>query len=259
MLVYAGLDGKIDQVGPSHPPGSQMVIGGRFAIPLPAGVELPLDGSAHLFPRDGKDVTTSAFAELARQLPGVSGFYVNPLLSAADVAALDFDGVLVDDSVRPSARLPARFGSGREPGPEGGMLGCSTFLPGVNSAVSPPRPGLVVTKPIDLRSNLPVCRGKVVYPARVRAYWQLQRLETTLDASSDVGAMRGEVVGQKVMTELSHHPDGFAAYFSVDGKSFCKVGLLDPIQPCDRLDRVVLAFRNDSPLRLHLVHYGLFF
>ena len=116
-----------------------------------------------------------------------------------------------------------------------------------------------VTKPIDLRANLPVCNGKVVYPATVRLYWQLQRLETTLDASSDLGRIQGEVVGQKYLTELSHRPDGFSAYFSVDGKSFCKVGLLEPVQPCDRLDRAVLAFRNDSGQRINVVHYGLFF
>lgn len=259
MLVYGDLDGSVSQVGPSHPPGVQTIISGRYAVPLPFGVELPLGPSAHFLPRDGKDVVTAAFAELARKLPGVSGFYVNPLLTDADVAALDFGGVLVDDSVRPAARFPARFGSGREPGPSSGMLGCSTFMPAANRLVAPARPGLVVTKPIDMKSNLPRCGGKILYPSLIRVYWQLMRLETTVDASSDLGAVSGEVVGQKVMTELSHFPDGFSAYFSTDGKSYCKVGLLDPLQPCDKMDTVYLAFRNDSGARLNLVHYGLFF
>lgn len=260
MLVYAGLDGRIDQVGPSHRPGSRMVIGGRFAYPLPEGVDLPLDSSAHFFPRDGRDVATSAFAEMARKLPGVSGFYVNPLLTPSDAAELDDDGVLVDDSTKPSSRLPARFGSGRRPGPHEGMLGCSTFLPAANRSVTPPRPGLVVTRPIDLAAALPRCGGRITYPTSLRVYWRLQRLEATHDVSSEVGSVRGEVVGQKWVTELSSHPAGFKAYLSADGKSFCQVGLLDPVRPCDQPDRVVLAFRNDSPdQRLNLVYYGLFF
>lgn len=259
MIVYAELDGSVSQVGPSHAPGTQTVVSGRFAIPLPPGVELPLAAAAHLAPRDGKDVVSAAFSELARRLPGVSGFYANPLLSADDVAALDFGGVLVDDSSKPAKRYPARFGSGREPGPQGGMLGCSTFLPGVNSSVSPARPGLLVTKPIVLTPYLPTCGGKTVYPGSIRVYWRLQRLEATVDASSDVGTVSGELVGQKVLTELSHEPEGFSAYLSTDGKSFCEVGLLDPIKTCDKLDRVVLAFRNDGSLRINMVHFGLFF
>lgn len=259
MLVYADIGGGISQVGPSHAPGTQTTISGRFAIPLPPGVEIPVGASAHLQPRDGKDVVSAAFSELARRLPGVSGFYVNPLLVAEDVAALDFGGVLVDDSAKPARRLPARFGSGREPGTGAGMLGCSTFLPPANKSTSPARPGLLVTKPIVLTPYLPRCAGKVSYPDSIRVYWQLQRLEATVDASSGLGTVSGEVVGQKVLTELSHAPAGFSAYLSTDGKSFCEVGLLDQVRTCDALDRVVLAFRNDGDQRVNLAYFGLFF
>lgn len=245
------------RVGPDLDPGSRVDVTGKFLFPTPSQAGDLRWTSPHLAPRDGQDVSSSAFGRLAQRL-GAGTALVNPFLQPSDTDQLDFNGSIPDDVAKVPRSIPARFCAGRGAGPQGGGApGLVSVLP-ASLADTPPLPGLLVTKPIDLTPYLGDCRKDGVL--WVRVYWRLALVERTHDWSSDFGALAGRVNASRRYHVEPGAVDGFSVLVAAgSGKSFCRTKLLDPVLLCAPAKSVTLAFRNDSAQRVYLLHYAIFF
>jgi hypothetical protein len=237
-------------------------ISGKFAIPVVTGVEFPVDSSSYVLDGtgdvDGGDVSSISYSHLLAMYPMFNNVYFNPLLTPGQVDEIDFPFVFNDSFSDPPNvhQFSVRVQTGRPvgttiPGPAGQMPTHTALMP-VNSTTTPPRPGLLVTKSVDLTPYTVDASGF----NRFVVYWKLYAFDTTHDVSySDVN----EPASRFIM-EPDQEPAGFSAMLSGDdGATWCQVGLMEPLGLCDKTNSIRLAFSNLSPNKLYLATYAVLF
>ena len=234
-------------------------ITGKYAIPVIKGVEFPVDTSSYVLDGggdvNGGDVSSISYAHLLAMYPTFGNVYFNPLLTANNVDEIDFMAEFRDDFTPPNVyMLPVRVQTGRPPaflipGPAGQMPTHTALLP-VNDTGTVQRPGLLITKEIDLTTYAPDGADNFM------VYWKLFDFHTAPDVVN--GSQNDPAV--RSILEPDQEPMGFAAYLSPDdGATWCEVGLLEPVGFCDKTKKIRLAFVNRSPNKVYVATYAVLF
>lgn len=239
-------------------------LNGRYVLPVPMGLEFPVDTNSYVLGAgsdvDGGDVVSQGFARLLAAFPQYGHVYFNPLLTADHVAELSFNGSFTDPST--GVVFTPRFQTGRPTGmaPEGQMPGHTALLP-ANTTVTPNRPGLILTDPIDISAYALDCDGNPAGADQFMLYWKLYKYEVSDDVASDWGATSGQnEPAIRYIEETDQEPSWFSAYLSVDGgANWCEVGLLEPVSFCTRTTEVLVAFKNTGTSKVYLANFALLF
>jgi hypothetical protein len=262
------LAGVPEIVQVQNTPGDDVVVNGKAVIPMPLDAEFPvqesdyiLDGGGHL---DGKDVVSQGFARLLAASPIHEHIYFNPLITADHVDGLDWDGEFFEHEGPHAPRtLKARFQSGREPGPPNfGQMPSHTALLPVNDGLAEPRPGLIVTKPIDISAYTLNCDEEPEGASEFSLFWLLVDFEVSHDVSGhDMGATANQnTPALRTFRAADSEPDGFSAYLSTDGgETWCEAHWMAPITGCTKTTEIMVAFRNDSSSKRYLASFAVLF
>jgi hypothetical protein len=245
-----------------------VAINGKFAIPVPLGMDFPVDAADYILDAagniDGGDVVSKGYAHLLAMYPQYGNIYFNPLLTSDHVAELVLDQSfwLVDRSYTPAANFYPRFQTGREEGvPDDGQMPTHTAMLGNNNSTDPERPGLIITEPIDIGPYTLDCNDEPVGTDQFMVYWKLYAFDVTDDVAADYGRLAGyNVPAYRMLEETDQEPAGFSVWLTTDdGANWCQVNLLEPVAFCDKTTSVRLAFRNDTSDKIFLASYALLF
>jgi hypothetical protein len=234
-------------------------INGKFAISVVKGVEFPIDAASKILEAgdvDGKDVSSISYAHLLAMYPLLNNIYFNPLLTAANVDEIDFTAFFRDITTNPPNvyMFPVRVQTGRPAafaiaGPAGQMPTQTAILP-ANVTTTPDRPGVLVTKEIDLSTYMPDGADNFL------VYWKLYGFTTTHDVAH--GTTNDPSI--RTITESDQEPDDFKVYLSTDnGVTWCEAGLLEPVGFCDKSKKIRLAFVNRGTSKVFLATYAVLF
>jgi len=245
-------------------------INGKYLIPIPLGRDVYIEnGTTYVLNGvgavDGGDVTSIGFAHLLASFPQYDHIYFNPLLTADNLYDLRIDPqerVFVDRDLDPPVLYGPRFQYGRQPiDPNQGNAPNMTAILPSNKAVTPERPGLIITEELDIGPYTLDCDGNEVGADQFMVYWKIYGFETTHDIAADYGAEAGNnEPAVKYVYEVDQEPTDLTVYLSVDnGATWCPVGLLEPVAFCQKATKIMLAFRNDGNDRIYLSHFGVMF
>ena len=232
---------------------------GKYVLPVPEGLTVLIDKTSKVLPIDGTDISSKAYAELLARYPMYEHIYFNPLLTVENLGEIDPLKNFRDNSTSPPTMFPNRFQTGRnEPThPQNGNAPNSTALMPVNGSLTPPRPGMMVTEEIDITPYT----GEAGTD-EFMVYWRLYAFDTSHDIS---GGLYGKQAGVnepaiRSIIEIVQEPSGFTAYLTIDdGVNWFEVGRLEPIAFCCKAHKVRLAFRNDSPTKIHVASFAFMF
>lgn len=177
--------------------GATTVINGKYLIPLPPGIDLPLSTSSYVLngsgELDGGDVTSAAFSQLLALYPQFGHIYLNPFLTSKNVDELNPTATFLDFGISPVPAFPCRYQSGRGGSTQKGVMPTHTALFPINTSTTPNRPGVMITNDVSLTSYIPVNEtGFEVFSV----YWRLQGFSTTQDILSNYGAFTGTHTNQ---------------------------------------------------------------
>lgn len=255
---------------PAEGAGGATIVNGRYMIPMPLDVDFPIDSTMHILDGageiDGLDVVSKGYAHLLAAYPQFGNIYFNPLLTADHVAELVLDQSyhLRDKTLTPPVDFFPRFQTGRESGVgDAGQMPTHTALYANNAAVTPDRPGLMITDEIDIGPYTLDCDLNEVGADQFLVYWKLYSFSETHDIAADelVGAHGGvNTPAQRSLQETDQEPADFSVYITTDdGANWCEVGLLEPVAFCDKSKKIRLAFRNDSAGKVFIASFALLF
>lgn len=224
---------------------STVVVNGKFVPALPDIAPVAVDGTSYVTPVDGGDVTSRAFSNLLSQFPMYGNALFNPLLTPADVAALDLTA-----SFGPNA---TRAATGRSAGPDVGQSPNRTKVLRRNPTTL--SPGVLVTDTIDVSAIVPAGIDEVL------VWWKLDGVVRTQDVSSSFGATAGQHDPCRVsLGTVVPEPAGFDVYASNDdGVTWYAVGYLVPTDLVNLGTLVRLAFVNSGSQDRNLSGFGFLF
>ncbi len=243
-------------------------INGKYAIPVPLGIDFPVTNDDFILDGAGDIVAGSlvseAYAHLLAVYPQYGNIYFNPLLTSDHVAELVLDQTVhfTDYSLEPPAQFFPRFQTGREEGvPDDHLMPTHTALMPLNVGVSPWRPGLFITDSIDIGPHTLDCDGNQVGTDDFMVYWKLYDFTVTHDVAADAGLLAGtNSPAARMLLETDQEPSNFSVYLTTDdGANWCRVNRLEPVAFCDKTTTVRLAFRNDSASKIFIASYALLF
>ena len=130
----------------------------------------------------------------------------------------------------------------------------TAILP-VNSSVTPHRPGLLVTKEIDLTPYTGAAGTD-----EFCLYWRLCYFTTSDDHAGDYGIAGDNTPAIRKIMETDQEPADFSVYISPDdGDHWCETGRLDPIAFTTKTTSIRLAFVNNSPKKIYLANFAVLF
>ncbi len=238
-------------------------INGRYLLPITPNANIVIDGSSYVLDGageiDGDDVSSQSMAWLLAMYPSFENVYFNPLLTDDHVDELDPAATVLIDGVVHGSRVQ----TGRQPGGPfaSGQAPCMTAILGQNDAMTPPRPGVVVTDEIDIGPFTLDELGDPVGADEFLVYWKLYDFETTHDVRSTFGATAGlNTPAIKQVEEMDQEPDGFTAYLTIDnGTHWTPVGLAEPLGFCDKSTTFRLAFVNTAPTKAYIATFAVLF
>lgn len=248
--------------------GEATVINGKYALPMPLAVDIPITLSDYILNGageiDGGDVVSKGYAHLLAAYPQYANIYFNPLLTGDHVSELVLDQSyhFTDKAVSPPATYYCRFQTGRQSGVgDAGQMPTHTAIFAANSAVTPERPGLLITEEINIGPYTLDCDGNEVGTDQYMVFWKLYGFTVTHDIASDAGVHSGvNTPALRSLVEVDQEPTDFTVYLTTDdGANWCPVGLLEPIAFCDKSKKIRLAFRNDSANKVFLAGFALLF
>jgi len=234
-------------------------VNGKYIVPIPEGLSVHVDKDSKVLPIDGKDISSKAYAELLARYPMYGHIYFNPLLTVSNLMEIDPVKEFRDNSVKPPRWFSGRYQTGRavENHPQNGNAPNSTAVLPINATVDPARPGMLITEEIDLTPYT----GEAGTD-EVMAYWRIYVFDTSHDIS---GGLFGQHAGVnepaiRSIIEIDQEPEGFTTYLTIDdGVNWFEVGRLEPISFCCKVTKVRLAFRNDSPTKIHVASFAFMF
>lgn len=252
MRVVASLStAAILQVEKTPDVGDARPFNGKFALPVPEMVPVTVDASSYVQPVDGGDVSSLAFAALLVQFPMYQHVVFNPLMSAADIAALDLTAVFT-----PTGDITRAFvGRGAGPLPTGNAPNVVGTLH-QNGKVGPARPGILISDMIDIG---PVTAG--VGADEFMVVWFLFDFGTSEDVSSDFGGTAGQnTPAIRSITEIDPEPAGFQVYLSHDdGATYTLMSRLTPTDFVTFNKHLRIAFKNTSSSRRYVASFAILF
>jgi hypothetical protein len=221
-------------------------VNGKFVPAIPDIAPVSVDGSSYVVPVDGGDVTSRAFVNMLTQFPMYGHALFNPLLTAADVAALDLTASFGSDPTR------AAVGRAVGPLPVGQSPNRTRVLRRNPVTLSP---GVLVTDTIDVSAIVPGGIDEVL------VWWKLEGLSRTQDVSSSYGATAGQDDPCLVsLLPQVPEPAGFDVYASSDdGVTWYPAGYLTPTDLVNLGTLVRLAFVNNGSQDRRLSGFGLLF
>ena len=245
-------------------------INGKYAIPVPLNMEFPIDGTNYILDGageiDGGDVVSMSYAHLLALYLPFENVYFNPLLTSDHVGELVLDQSFhfTDRSVSPPVQFFPRFQTGREEGvSDDGQMPTHTAMMPANAAMTPERPGLIITEPIDIGPFTLDCDDVAVGADEFMVFWKLYDFTIGHDIAGNGGGAHAGVntPAARLLEETDQEPDDISVFISTDnGANWCQVGLLEPIAFCDKTTTVRLAFMNDSLTdKLFLASFALLF
>jgi len=248
--------------------GGTEVINGKYAIPMPMGLDFPIDSTSHILNGagqiDGTGVVSESYAHLLALYPMFSNIYFNPLLTSDHVAELVLDQsyYFTDRTLSPPSEFYPRFQTGRETGvADPGQMPTHTALMAANGGTTISRPGFIITDEIDISSYTLDCDGNPVGADEFMVYWKLYSFTVSHDIAADAGGLAGtNTPAYRRLVEVDQEPTGFTAYITTDdGANWCAVDRMAPVAYCDKSTAIRLAFRNDSSSKVYIASYALLF
>lgn len=242
------------QVEKSPEVGEASPFNGRFCVPVPEGASFQTDELPPAYTL--QDVVDQLAGKLLAIYPMYSNILYNFLMSPTDIADLDLQA---SPPVSALGGSPAftRAQSGRGVGPLAvGTTPNMTAILGQNNQVAPPRPGMLITQPVDIG---PLTGGAGADSFMV--WWWLWAFDTDHDVISDFGGTAGSNdPAIKTITETDQEPAGFQVYISHnDGTNWTPVGRLEPVDLLSFNTDVRLAFVNTGLNRVYLAAYAVLF
>jgi hypothetical protein len=231
--------------------------------PLITQVEkVPPQGVAGATPINGKYVIVASinYAHLLAMFPQFGHIYFNPLLTSDNVAELDLAAQFKDSSntpPNPPVYYPTRAQTGRATGPpDAGQMPTHTAVLGANAAVTPARPGVLISSSIDISTPT-----GGVGADEFMLYWHIYGFDVTADITATFGVHAGvNTPAIRTVEEVDQEPVGFSAYISADdGINWCDAGLLEPVAFADKATEFRVAFLNTNPDKVYLATYAVLF
>ena len=238
-------------------------INGKYLIPVIPGADFRitdadyvLDGAGEI---DGGDVSSINYAHLLAMFPMYGHIYFNPLLTDDHVSELDLGAAFKDNSntpPNPPTYYPTRLQTGRYAGSNLGQMPTHTAVLGLNSAVTPNHPGVMISDDIDISS---FTGG--VGADEFMLYWHLYGFYTSDDVVASSGAFAGQnTPAVRYVGETEAEPSGFSAYISTDGgANWCDAGLLEPVAFAAKSTTFRVAFLNWSPTKVYIATFAVLF
>ena len=222
-----------------------VVVNGKFLPAIPDIAPVEVEDTSYVVPTDGGDVVSQAFGNMLAQFPMYGHVLFNPLLTPADVAALDLTASFGASATRAAV--------GRAVGPDIGQSPNRTRVLRRNPVTL--NPGVLVTDTIDVSAIVPAGIDEVL------VWWKLDGVVRTHDVSSSFGATAGQNEPCQVsLTSVVPEPAGFDVYASNDdGLTWYAVGYLVPTDLVSLGTLVRLAFVNNGTQDRVLSGFGFLF
>ena len=248
----------ITQVEKTPVPGDLTPINGKYVLPMVEDFTIDdasyiLDGTGAL---DGLDVVSQSFAHLLAAYPMFEFIYFNPLLTADHITDLDLTSTFTDPLT--GDVYPVRAQTGREPmlPYDAGQMPTHTALLPLNDTMTPTRPGLLISKEIDLSAYTGAAGAD-----QFVLYWKLYDFDVQHDIASDYGITAGQNdPAVRHVLEANQEPSGFSVYISPDnGAHWCSVGLMEPVAFCQATTSIRVAFMNTGSTKKYLAAYAVMF
>lgn len=244
----------IIQVGLSPSVGTQTPINGKFVVDIPEGVTPPriTELSRLVDSVDPNYIVDDLYEGLRRAFPDYRNVVYNQLLTSNDVLGIDSTATFPYHPGPPARAWASRYQTGRGSGAPVGLSPCSVALLPENTTTAPPRPGLMVTKTIDI-SAATGGRGANNFIV----YWKVYRMVVTDDVLNyGTGANTPTI---KNLLEINQ--DEIEVFLSVnDGAGYTPVPRLSPVVTCEPGTRLRLAFVNHHPInKVYITAYAVLF
>lgn len=239
------------QVAPSPPPGTYTPANGKFVVDIPDGVVPPGVGMASRLINPTGNIVGSIYQNLLRAFPGYSNVVYNQLLTSADIDLLDPTATFPHDPGPPVHSWPSRFQTGNPTGATKGVAPGSVAVLGENPYTTPPRPGVLITKNIDIASLTGGLGAK-----NFVVYWKVYRMTVTDDVMDFSTGTNTPAI--KNLEEADQ--DDVEVFLSVNnGGGYTPVTRLSPAVTCDPGTDVRLAFVNHNRQKVYLTAYAVMF
>lgn len=240
----------IIQVEPSPPLGSVTTINGKFVVDIPDEVTPPdiTPASRLINPAIPANLVTDAiYQSLLRLFPAYQNIVYNQLLTSADIALLDAAATFPHLPGPPVQTWSSRF----QTGSGAGVAPMSVALLPENTAVAPPRPGLLITDTIDISVATGGLGAK-----NFLVYWKVYEMTVTDDVMDYTVVINNPA--RKGLVEVDQNE--IDVFLSVnDGGGYTPVSRLLPCVTCDPGSDVRLAFVNHNPHKVYLTAYAVAF
>jgi hypothetical protein len=264
MRILADLAShKITQVEKTPGVGNTTPFNGKYVVPVPEFATACIDSGAYGLKMesgnwvlDGGSVVSQGFADLLARYPMYEHIVFNPLLTKEDVEDLDPEAHILVEEGETSYPAYARYQSGRGGFKDSGQAPNSTALLPVNASVTPVRPGVLITKTIDIGEQT---EGQGTDDFMV--YWKIYDFETTHDVNAHHGALEGQNnPAIRAIKEIEQEPEGLEVSLSTnDGATYHPVGRMEPIDSCSTGKEIRLAFRNMTGKKIYIESYAIMF
>jgi len=257
----------IVQVDRTPAPSTGIPINGKYLLPTLQGLDFLIDGSSYILPLDGGDVSSQSYAHLLATYSMFDWIYFNPLLIAENIDELDPTALFKDASwgdpmgpFYPPADpmyFPSRFQTGRGLtwGTNPGQMPTHTAVLDMNTTVTPNRPGVMITKEIDISAQTgPDGTDEFM------VYWQVYSAYTTHDVATDTCGGINTPAIRYCISDTDQEPSDFTVYLSPDnGIHWCPVGLLEPVAFWNKTTKFRLAFVNRSRTKVYVASFAVLF
>ena len=250
-LPAAEVSSVILQVAPSPSVGTLTPINGKFVVDVPDGVFPPRVTTDSRLLNPTGEIVTGIYQGLLRAFPGYSNIIFNQLLTSADIDLLDPAATFPHDMGPPVRTWDSRFQTGTPTGPTKGVAPGSVAVLGENPYTTPPRPGVLITKNIDISSPTGGAGAK-----NFVVYWKVYRMTVTDDVMDFSTGTNTPAI--KNLEEADQ--DDVEVFLSVNnGGGYTPVTRLSPVATCDPGTDVRLAFVNHNRQKVYLTAYAVMF
>lgn len=241
----------IIQVAPSPPVGTLTPVNGKFVVDIPDGVFPPsINVDSRLINPLG-DVVTGIYQGLLRAFPSYSNVVFNQLLTSADIDLIDATATFPHDMGPPVRTWGSRFQTGTPTGLLKGVSPGSVAILPENPYTTPSRPGVMITKNIDISAATGGAGAK-----NFVVYWKVYQMSVTDDVMDFTTGTNTPAI--KNLVEVAQ--DDVEVFLSVNnGGGYTPVTRLSPTVTCDPGTDVRLAFVNHNPYKVYLTAYAVMF